>query len=81
MFITFLSGFRFYKKKFFPLHVRRKYLFVIEVIFLFELPGHLRISDLGLAVEIEYNCSLKGRVGTAGYMGTFVFLQRFSIVI
>ncbi|KAM7538482.1 hypothetical protein Aperf_G00000074402 [Anoplocephala perfoliata] len=30
--------------------------------------GHLRISDLGLAVEIDRHTSLKGRVGTAGYM-------------
>ncbi|VDD84091.1 unnamed protein product [Mesocestoides corti] len=31
--------------------------------------GHLRISDLGLAVEIDQHSTLKGRVGTAGYMG------------
>nr|CDS33123.1 [G-protein-coupledreceptor] kinase [Hymenolepis microstoma] len=30
--------------------------------------GHLRISDLGLAVEIDHHTALKGRVGTAGYM-------------
>nr|CDS17018.1 [G-protein-coupledreceptor] kinase [Echinococcus granulosus] len=30
--------------------------------------GHLRISDLGLAVEITPHSALKGRVGTAGYM-------------
>lgn len=30
--------------------------------------GHLRISDLGLAVEIPKNELIKGRVGTTGYM-------------
>ncbi|VDO08117.1 unnamed protein product [Rodentolepis nana] len=28
----------------------------------------MRISDLGLAVEIDHHTALKGRVGTAGYM-------------
>lgn len=31
--------------------------------------GHVRISDLGLAVEIPEGESIKGRVGTVGYMG------------
>ncbi|KAL4232014.1 G protein-coupled receptor kinase 6 [Mactra antiquata] len=30
--------------------------------------GHVRISDLGLAVEIPEGDSIKGRVGTVGYM-------------
>ncbi|CAD5112645.1 DgyrCDS1860 [Dimorphilus gyrociliatus] len=30
--------------------------------------GHLRISDLGLAVEIEEGVTIRGRVGTVGYM-------------
>lgn len=30
--------------------------------------GHVRISDLGLAVEIRDNELIKGRVGTVGYM-------------
>ncbi|XP_060555612.1 G protein-coupled receptor kinase 5-like isoform X2 [Ruditapes philippinarum] len=30
--------------------------------------GHVRISDLGLAVEIPEGESIKGRVGTVGYM-------------
>ncbi|UYV75870.1 GRK6 [Cordylochernes scorpioides] len=30
--------------------------------------GHLRISDLGLAVEVPRDGSVKGRVGTVGYM-------------
>jgi G protein-coupled receptor kinase len=34
--------------------------------------GHLRISDLGLAVEIPKNELIKGRVGTTGYMGIFM---------
>ena len=31
--------------------------------------GHVRISDLGLAVEIAEGESIRGRVGTVGYMG------------
>ena len=31
--------------------------------------GHVRISDLGLAVEIPEGESIRGRVGTVGYMG------------
>ena len=38
------------------------------------LVGHLRISDLGLAVEVDVHASLKGRVGTAGYMGALFTL-------
>ena len=33
------------------------------------LPGHVRISDLGLAVEIPEGETIRGRVGTVGYMG------------
>ncbi|VDP84014.1 unnamed protein product [Echinostoma caproni] len=46
--------------------------------------GHVRISDLGLAVEIPPGGSVKGRVGTAGYMGKcfrsvqFQFMQSIS---
>lgn len=32
------------------------------------LLGHVRISDLGLAVEIPEGKTIKGRVGTVGYM-------------
>ena len=32
--------------------------------------GHIRISDLGLAVHIPEGQSVRGRVGTPGYMGT-----------
>lgn len=35
----------------------------------FILAGHVRISDLGLAVEIPEGESIRGRVGTVGYMG------------
>lgn len=35
----------------------------------FFLPGHIRISDLGLAVKIPEGESIRGRVGTVGYMG------------
>ena len=31
--------------------------------------GHIRISDLGLAVHIPDGQSVRGRVGTPGYMG------------
>lgn len=31
--------------------------------------GHVRISDLGLAIEIPAGESIRGRVGTVGYMG------------
>ena len=33
------------------------------------LTGHVRISDLGLAIEIPEGESIRGRVGTVGYMG------------
>lgn len=31
--------------------------------------GHVRISDLGLAVQIRNGETIRGRVGTIGYMG------------
>lgn len=31
--------------------------------------GHIRISDLGLAVKIPEGELIRGRVGTVGYMG------------
>jgi serine/threonine protein kinase len=31
--------------------------------------GHVRISDLGLAIHIPEGQSVRGRVGTVGYMG------------
>ena len=31
--------------------------------------GHTRISDLGLAIYVPPNETVKGRVGTVGYMG------------
>lgn len=34
--------------------------------------GHVRISDLGLAVELKDNEPIKGRVGTVGYMGSLL---------
>ena len=36
---------------------------------LLSLSGHIRISDLGLAVHIPEGQSVRGRVGTPGYMG------------
>lgn len=38
--------------------------------------GHVRISDLGLAIEIPEGENVRGRVGTVGYMGT---IWRFVI--
>lgn len=35
----------------------------------FASPGHIRITDLGLAVHIAEGQTTKGRVGTVGYMG------------
>lgn len=34
--------------------------------------GHVRISDLGLAVDIPEGESVRGRVGTVGYMGKYL---------
>lgn len=39
------------------------------VLLCFSLAGHIRISDLGLAVKIPEGESIRGRVGTVGYMG------------
>jgi len=33
-----------------------------------EHTGHIRISDLGLATEIPEGGTIRGRVGTVGYM-------------
>lgn len=45
--------------------------------------GHVRISDLGLAVEIPEGESVRGRVGTVGYMGKFLFvlLKRLANIV
>ncbi|VDM22447.1 unnamed protein product [Wuchereria bancrofti] len=41
--------------------------------------GHVRISDLGLAVELKDNEPIKGRVGTVGYMAPEVIKnERYS---
>uniref|UniRef100_A0A0N5B4R4 G protein-coupled receptor kinase n=1 Tax=Strongyloides papillosus TaxID=174720 RepID=A0A0N5B4R4_STREA len=41
--------------------------------------GHVRISDLGLAVELKDNDPIKGRVGTVGYMAPeIVKNERYS---
>lgn len=36
--------------------------------------GHVRISDLGLAEEVPEGETIKGRVGTVGYMGNQILL-------
>ena len=38
------------------------------------IAGHVRISDLGLAVEIPPHETIRGRVGTVGYMGKYTVL-------
>lgn len=43
--------------------------------------GHVRISDLGLAVEIPEGDTVRGRVGTVGYMGKLKFIDVFLIEI
>uniref|UniRef100_A0A8C7QQU3 G protein-coupled receptor kinase n=1 Tax=Oncorhynchus mykiss TaxID=8022 RepID=A0A8C7QQU3_ONCMY len=43
--------------------------------------GHIRISDLGLAVHVPEEETIKGRVGTVGYMGkhhSTPFSKRYS---
>lgn len=46
---------------------------------LLDCKGHLRISDLGLAVEVPAGETIKGRVGTVGYMAPEVIKgQRYS---
>ncbi|CAJ0565989.1 unnamed protein product, partial [Mesorhabditis spiculigera] len=41
--------------------------------------GHVRISDLGLAVELKENEPIKGRVGTVGYMAPEIIKnERYS---
>lgn len=39
--------------------------------------GHIRISDLGLAVQIPEGETIRGRVGTVGYMGENLVLFHF----
>jgi len=34
--------------------------------------GHIRISDLGLALKLGSNERVRGRVGTVGYMGKLI---------
>lgn len=38
--------------------------------------GHVRISDLGLAVQIKNGETIRGRVGTIGYMGRWYWLAK-----
>lgn len=40
-----------------------------KVTFFFNPTGHIRISDLGLAVVLPEGQPVRGKVGTAGYMG------------
>lgn len=46
------------------------HLYTIKIrIFSYSCVGHIRISDLGLAVQIPEGETIRGRVGTVGYMG------------
>ncbi|OXA44051.1 G protein-coupled receptor kinase 5 [Folsomia candida] len=36
--------------------------------------GHVRISDLGLAIEVPEGETVRGRVGTVGYMGKYTII-------
>ena len=38
--------------------------------------GHVRISDLGLAIHIPEGQSVRGRVGTVGYMGKTLLIKQ-----
>lgn len=39
--------------------------------------GHIRISDLGLAIKVPDGELIRGRVGTVGYMGKKNYNQHF----
>mgnify|MGYP002260043116 CR=1 FL=1 len=40
--------------------------------------GHVRISDLGLAVQIKNGETIRGRVGTIGYMCMYILFMVFN---
>ena len=63
--MTFNHDFRFTSEHFFLCFILLSLMSNIS----FFSTGHVRISDLGLAVEIPEAESIKGRVGTVGYMG------------
>lgn len=48
------------------IEVQMKYIIAYMCLF---FVGHVRISDLGLAEEVPEGETIKGRVGTVGYMG------------
>lgn len=41
--------------------------------------GHVRISDLGLAVQIKNGETIRGRVGTIGYMCMYILFMVFKM--
>lgn len=43
--------------------------------------GHIRISDLGLAIKVPDGELIRGRVGTVGYMGKKHFSHHFLTYI
>ena len=55
------------------------YVLLVELIYVCVAAGHVRISDLGLAVHIPEGQSVRGRVGTIGYMAPEVISnQRYT---
>ena len=40
--------------------------------------GHIRISDLGLAIKVPEGELIRGRVGTVGYMGKKHYYQHLN---
>jgi hypothetical protein len=60
-----------FKMVFLPVVIVAKMLLLLPVVCILYLnTGHIRISDLGLALEIPEGETVRGRVGTVGYMGT-----------
>lgn len=48
---------------------------------MFPPSGHIRISDLGLAVHVPEGQTIKGRVGTVGYMGKEIHSSEFLSIV
>ena len=42
--------------------------------------GHVRISDLGLAMQIPEGETIRGRMGTVGYMGVYICALFISFI-
>jgi len=44
-------------------------------------PGHVRISDLGLAMQIPEGENIRGRMGTVGYMGMYCTFYMYVVTL